>query len=236
MVSVCQSLYHRSSPGALVVMEENQPLHYSPDHPQVFLYRLVGILVYNWSCCFVCLYIACCHDLRPEYFVEGLEQCDRLLEPAVHGAFRQAFQPKVTVLLDLAVVGHMVLILLQQDLGEQACPSYPLINRQQGHGSHQYTAHTLGSDCGIILQAPLLANNLLDVQHSRLVLNNARDLLPDLLVKRLVKILRLEYELLQYGQVLRHETVLPFLPALLPGHDNLLHSLVAGLIGLLHLF
>ena len=135
----------------------------------------------------------------------------------------------MAVLLDLAVVRHVILVLLEQDLGQQAGSGDTLVDGQQGHGSNQYAAHSLGSRRGVVLQSPLLTDNLLDIQLARLVLHDACHLLADLPVKRLIEIIGGEDNLLQYGQVLHHDTVLLFLPALLLGLYNLLHCLVMGI-------
>ena len=94
----------------------------------------MGILVHHWRGGFVCLYIVGLHHLSLEYLVERLQQFHCLLKPAVHGAFRQSLHAKVAVLLDLTVVRHVVLILLKQDLCQQACTGYALVYRQQRHG------------------------------------------------------------------------------------------------------
>ena len=142
----------------------------------------------------------------------------------------------MTVLLDLAVVRHVVLILLEQDLCQQAGSGDTFIDGKQRQGSNQHTAHTLGSRGGVVLQTPLLADDLLDIQLAGLVLHDTCHFLADFLVKALVEIVGSEDYLFQYGQVFHHDTVLPVLPALLLGLDYFLNSLVMGICNLLCIF
>ena len=97
MVLVCQFLYHGSRSGSLVVMEDDQPLHHCPDHPEVFLGRLLLLTVYHGGGGLVGLAVVCLQHLGQQYVVKGLEQFDGLLEPAVDGAQR------VRVVLQLAL-------------------------------------------------------------------------------------------------------------------------------------
>ena len=196
----------------------------------------MGFLVDDWSGRLIGLYVGGFHHLRLECFVQGPEQRHRLLEPAVNSTFGKPLHAKMAVLLDLTVVRHVVLILLEQDLREQAGSGNTFIYWQQGHGSCQHTAHALGGHGGVILQTPLLADDLLDIKQAGLVLHDMCHLLADLLIEILVEIVGREYHLFQYRQVLHHDTVLLLLAALLLGLRDFLHGLVARLVGLLHLF
>ena len=214
-------------------MEEYQPFHHGPHHPEVFLRRLVGLLVDDRSGRLVGLYIVSLHDLLPEYFVKWLQEFHRLLEPAVHSAFRQALHAKMGVLLDLTVIRHVVLILLEQDLTEQAGTGDAFIYRQHGHGGNQHAAQALWSDGCVVLQAPLLTDNLLDVKLAGLMLHDTCHLLSDLLIEIPVEIIRREDYLFQYREVLHHDAVLPLLAAFLLGLYDSLHSRVTGIGNLL---
>ena len=123
----------------------------------------------------------------------------------------------------------MVLVLLQQDLCQQTGTGDTLIDRQQGHGSNQHTAHALGGDRRVVLQPPLLADDFLDVQLAGFVLHDTCHLLANLLVEIPVEIVRCEDHLLQHGQVLHHDAVLLLLTAPFPGLNDFLHCLVMGI-------
>ena len=116
------------------------------------------------------------------------EQTRCLFEPAVHGAFRQSLHAKVTELFDLTVVRHVVLIFLEQDLCQQAGTGDSLVDRQQGHGSNQYATHFFGSRGDVVFQAPLLADNLLDIKLAVLVLHDTCHLPANLLIEVRVEI------------------------------------------------
>ena len=179
-------------------MEEHQPLDYSPHHPEIFLRSLVALLVHDRRGCLISLHIVGFHHLCLEHFIKRLEQLHRLLEPAVHSAFSKAFHTKVTILLDLTIVRHVVLILLKQDFCQQAGTGYALVDRQQWHGCNQHSAHAFWRSSGIVLQTPFLTNDLLDIKLAWLVLYDAGHLLANLLIEVRVEIFRCEYYLFQY--------------------------------------
>ena len=234
VVLVRQRLYHRPRPGALVVVEEHQPLHHRPYHPDVLLRRLVAVAVDDRDCRLVGLGVARLHDLGLKRAAERPEQLHGLLELAVHGALAQPLHAEVAVLLDLAVVGHVVLVLLEQDVGQQAGAGDALVDGQQRHGGHQHALLPLGSLCGVVLQAPLLADDLLDVELAGLVLHHAGHLLADLLVEGLVDTLGGDDHALQHGKALHHLAVLPFACAVLLDLGDLPHGFVPRFPGLLH--
>ena len=88
VMPVCQVLDYRPGPRPLVVVEDDQPLHHRPHHPEVFLRRLLPCVVYNGGGRLVGLVVVRPHHLGHQHVVEGPEQSGRLLEPAVDGALR----------------------------------------------------------------------------------------------------------------------------------------------------
>ena len=129
----------------------------------------------------------------------------------------------------------MVLVLLEQDVGQQAGAGDALVDGQQRHRGYQHALLPLGSLGGVVLQPPLFADDLLDVELAGLVLDHAGHFLADLLVEGLVDTFWGDDHALQHGKAFHHLAVLPFACAVLLGLGDLLHGLVARLFGLLHL-
>ena len=50
-------LDHISCPGAIAVEEHDQPFHYRPAHPEIFLVGLMPVVVYHRHRAFIRLYV-----------------------------------------------------------------------------------------------------------------------------------------------------------------------------------
>ena len=153
-------------------MEDDQFFHDRPDHPEVFLFRLVLSSVDDRDGGLVRLHIVAREDLFLKRLIQGLQQFYRLLEPSVQRAFRKAFQPEMPVLPYLTVERDVVFILLKQYLGKQAGISDALVNRHQRHGGNLHSFLSSRRKHGAVLECIFGTDDFLDVKHPRLVFDD----------------------------------------------------------------
>ena len=198
-------------------MEDDQPFHHRPDHPEVFLVGPVLFLVDDRDGGLVRLRIVTGEDLPLERLIQRIQQLDRSLEPAVQRAFREPLQAKVAVLPYLTVERDVILIFLEQDLGEQAGVGDALVDGHQRHGSDLHAFLSLGWELRVVLERVFGADDLLHIEHPRLVLDNAGYLLAYFAVPGKIHALRLYHLGLEHGQILNHFSVLPLLSLFLSG-------------------
>ena len=121
--------------GAVLVEEGRQPLCHGTQQPDVLTVGLMGGLVDDVRGRLVGLAVVAFQNLTHQRLIKGTQEGHGAFEPSSDGRLLDAAHPKMGQLPDLPVERHVVLVLLQQDLGKEARPGYALVYREQWHGA-----------------------------------------------------------------------------------------------------